>query len=126
MVSNTGCYLIISKIHEDKFYIGSSINCRTRFKRHKIDLLQNRHANAKLQNHVNKYGIDDLIFIQISVSSRASLLRDEQVLIDSLHPFFNICPSATSRAGTVQSLSTRAKMRISWQHRRMLAWFYRP
>jgi len=126
MFSKSGCYFIISKIHPDRIYIGSSVNCVNRFKRHLYELSKGCHGNARLQNHFNKYGPEDLIFQQISVLDRNELIFHEQKLIDHFQPFFNICLSAQSRSGVKASQKTRKKMRNSWHERRRIAWYYRP
>lgn len=60
MVIKSGIYKLISKLKPDMFYIGSSINIKNRFGRHKSNLKTNKHDNPILQNHVNKYGIKDI------------------------------------------------------------------
>ena len=60
-MKNTGIYQIKS-IETGRVYIGSAINIKTRWNRHKRDLFKNVHHSSFLQRHYNKYGIDDLIF----------------------------------------------------------------
>jgi hypothetical protein len=55
-----GIYIIWSNIKPEKMYIGSSINLISRCNRHFSMLKNNKHYNKKLQNHVNKYGVNDL------------------------------------------------------------------
>lgn len=57
-----GCvYMIWSKTTK-KCYVGQTTNVENRFRQHKTSLKNNRHENKHLQNHVNKYGINDLCF----------------------------------------------------------------
>ena len=69
------------------FYIGSTINFKTRVSSHIGDLKRQSHKNKKLQNIANKYGIDNLIIKPIvscvpDVNNR-TLIRDiEQIYID--------------------------------------------
>ena len=46
----------IRNILNNKIYIGSSINIKKRFERHKRDLKMNSHSNLELQRVFNKYG----------------------------------------------------------------------
>lgn len=121
-----GIYLIISKVHPEKVYVGSSCNLERRFLRHLADLHGHRHANSKLQNHFNKYGCTDLIFQQMILCDRKSLLHLEQNCIDELQPYFNICKKAKSREGVKSNLETRKKLRINSRFKRRIAWYFRP
>ena len=51
---NSGIYKILNKIN-GKFYIGSAVNFKRRFARHKRLLNINCHPNEYLQNAWNKY-----------------------------------------------------------------------
>jgi group I intron endonuclease len=52
----------IENIINGKLYIGSSVNIDKRIKRHKNDLIKNKHINCYLQREFNKYGIHSYIF----------------------------------------------------------------
>ncbi len=56
---NKGVYLIFSLLNH-KCYVGSSINIEKRLKTHFNMLKRNKHYNIKLQNYVNKYGIENM------------------------------------------------------------------
>lgn len=56
-----GIYKIINTLN-NKTYIGSSKNIKVRWYKHKSLLKNNKHENNKLQNSVNKYGIDKFNF----------------------------------------------------------------
>ena len=59
-VHKAGIYCIESFINGKK-YIGSSVDLSKRvFDGHIKSLEKGNHHNRHLQNHVNKYGIDDL------------------------------------------------------------------
>jgi len=80
-----GIYKIIN-IKNNKFYIGSSTNLNKRKYQHFSDLKRNIHRNKKLQNAVNKYGIENFVFEKIEEFveiSKNSLLSLEQKYIDS-------------------------------------------
>lgn len=55
-----GVYLIQGK--NCKIYVGSSINLKRRFKEHYRELKNKNHENPKLQNYINKYGIESISF----------------------------------------------------------------
>lgn len=57
----SGIYAIINNI-TNKRYIGSYIDIRDRFWRHKSALRKNRHPNAHLQNSWTKYGEENFTF----------------------------------------------------------------
>lgn len=80
-----GIYKITNRINR-KIYIGSSINISKRLKEHLRCLLRNTHRNSKLQNAVNKYGIENFDFSVLSLQpniSRDDLLELEEFIINS-------------------------------------------
>lgn len=57
-----GVYSITNKIN-GKMYVGStSISFYSRWLKHLKDLKKNKHHSTKLQNSVNKYGLDNFVF----------------------------------------------------------------
>jgi len=106
----SGIYQIQSIIN-DKIYIGSAVNLKIRKKNHLWHLKNNKHGNNKLQNHVNKYGLDDLKLKTIEFCDKENLLTREQYYIDLLKPQFNLCPTAGSQLGNHWKLS-----KISIEH----------
>ena len=99
----TGIYKIESKVHSDRIYIGSAVNIQSKKRTHLHHLLHKNHHNPKLQAHYNKYGVDDLIFTKIIECDKESLIAFEQFYIDSLNPWFNVCPKAGSNLGIKRS-----------------------
>lgn len=104
-------YKISSNIKPYKFYIGSAINYHDRKWRHSRELILNKHKNAKLQYHVNKYGINDLVFeiIELLTNNSETIAR-EQFFIDQLNPWFNIRKTAGSNLGGKHSEKTKQKI----------------
>lgn len=101
-----------------EIYIGSASNYYGRVNAHKNLLKRKCHTNKILQHHVNKYGLDDLVFSILEVVMfKEDLIIREQFYIDALKPKFNICPKAASRLGTKHSEETRSKMRGAWEKR---------
>jgi group I intron endonuclease len=89
-ISRIGIYQIQSMICPDRIYIGSSTNIPARWYGHKHSLLKNDHHSLKLQEHYNKYGLDDLKFSVIMNCNIDEIEKLEQYYIDMLNPYFNI------------------------------------
>ena len=107
-----GIYKIQSKCKPERFYIGSAVDIKRRWNNHNCDFKNNKHDNSKMQNHVNKYGIDDLEFSVIMECSKETLIAYEQFYIDSLNPWFNICKVAGSTLGIKATQKTIEILRI--------------
>lgn len=95
----TGIYKIESKINPNRIYIGSAININKRWWNHLSDLKKNRHHSIILQNHYNKYGKSDLIFIVIEPCFPEFLIIREQYYVDELNPYFNVCKIVSHSGG---------------------------
>lgn len=107
-----GIYKISSLIKPNRIYIGSALNIKRRWNKHKSDLKNNKHHSIKLQRHYNKYGIDDLIFEIIEECVIDCLIDWEQHYIDKTHTYFNTCKIAGSSKGRIpwnKGLSTVQK-----------------
>lgn len=106
-------YKIISTIHPDRLYIGSTLDFHDRKRRHRGQFKNKNHHNIKLQSHVNKYGIDDLTFSiieRIEFTTKEHLIGREQYYIDTLKPYLNINIIADSSIGVKRSEETRRKI----------------
>lgn len=104
-------YIIKSKIKKNKIYIGSAVHFLRRKNDHTYLLINMKHKNVLLQNHFNKYGIEDLYFEIIErIFDLKILLQREQYYIDLYNPAFNICRVAGSPVGTKKSPEQIAKM----------------
>jgi len=110
MNKNCGIYKIMSIKFPNRIYIGSSKNIKHRWVCHKSELATNTHANKKLQNHCNKYGIDDLKFVIIYNCDISELINMEQFYLDSQKIYFNILQKAHSIEGYRHTLETRKKL----------------
>lgn len=92
----SGIYKIINKIN-GKFYIGSSIDIKSRFYNHKSQLNKNIHDNQHLQNAWNKYKKDNFDFIIIKLCESSNLIVEEQKELDiwvNKDECYNLSPSA--------------------------------
>jgi group I intron endonuclease len=115
-----GVYAIISQIKPYCVYIGSSIDINTRWTMHRSHLKTQRHRNSKLQRHANKYGVEDLFFIileQFPFMSKEHLLSREQYYIDSISPWFNLSPTASSVLGIKRTDEAKKKYSISQKNK---------
>ena len=101
-------YKIYSQQFPDRFYVGSAVSFRVRKNSHICRLRKGNHHNPLLQNHVNKCGVDDLVFEIIeSVADISLILIIEQKYIDALAPYFNIAKIAGNTLGTKRSFATK-------------------
>jgi len=107
---SSGIYIISSKVCPEKIYVGSAVDISARWKRHLYELRKGKHHNSKLQNHVKKYGLDDLYLFDIYYYPKEDLISEEQRFLDIFEPVFNINPKAGSRAGSKQTNSTKIKI----------------
>lgn len=120
-IRTSGIYKISSIIKPVKFYIGSSINVYYRKHRHICDIKKDQHANKKMQNHFNKYGIRDLKFEILCTCPNEYLIKLEQWFMDTMKPTFNIRMIAESNLGCKHpnakphSAETRRKMVEGWK-----------
>jgi group I intron endonuclease len=96
-----GIYKIQSKKKPERIYVGSSVHIYSRWGKHRGDLSRNKHENGRLQNHVNKYGLDDLVFSIITGCSEDVTIAYEQFYIDALNPWFNLAPIAGTTRGII-------------------------
>jgi len=107
----TGVYLITTH-KPGNFCIGSSSRCiYTRMHQHRSDLRKNIHGNGKLQNYVNKYGVDNLNFYSVVECPPEVCILQEQLYIDEYGPILNINKQAFSRRDMKASEETLQKMR---------------
>ena len=108
----SGIYQISAKIN-NKIYIGSTVNLKSRKKQHFNDLKLENHHNIYLQRYTNKYGMAALQFSILEFCPKEKLIKREQFYIDILKPEFNICKIAASCLGVKRSKDVRNKMSIS-------------
>lgn len=107
------CIYQIKSRKTGALYIGSTIDYKKRVYCHLYYLKTKKHQNQRLQNHVNKYGKEDLVFsiLEIVVGLKELLLKREQFYLDAFSPSFNILKIAGSPLGTKHTEETKAKLR---------------
>jgi group I intron endonuclease len=106
-----GIYKIQSQVKPQCVYIGSSEDIYSRWSKHRREMFYNKHKNSKIQNHYNKYGLDDFIFEIIEECSLEDKLPKEQYYIDTFKPWFNINLVAGNSTGRKFSEETLYKFR---------------
>jgi hypothetical protein len=106
-----GVYMIKNLMTGD-FYIGSSVNIDKRWSDHISKLLYNKHTNTKLQNAINKHGLQYFIFGIIELCTLDEINYLEQKYINQLNPKYNILPLVGCPSRCIP-LSLEHKERIS-------------
>ena len=109
----SGIYKITCKVN-NKIYIGSAKDIKTRWVHHRSKLKHHKHNNPYLQKAYNKYGEVNFIWEIIEECSVNDLLLKEQYYIDMLRPFddrgYNISVTASNpMMGRKHTLQTRIK-----------------
>lgn len=81
-----GIYKIIT-LHNNKYYIGSSIDIEKRWRDHLSKMRMQKHANTYLQNIYNKYGESDFAFVvllEMPDASNIEIRQKEQEFLDKI------------------------------------------
>jgi len=113
----SGIYRIRSIIN-GKVYVGSAVNLRDRINQgHIWRLKKQKHDNCHLQNHCNKYGIEDLVFEILEFCPKEKLIEREKYYFSIYPDKFNISPVAGSQLGMKHTEETKAKMREAHKNR---------
>lgn len=103
IIPQTSGIYTIRCVANNKAYIGSARNLRTRWKKHTYNLRKNTHHNCHLQRAWNRYGADSFVFSVIEECDVANLWEREQHYLDTLKPFddngFNISADSKSPTG---------------------------
>ena len=110
-LSVPGIYVIFRRGTED-CYVGQSVNIRNRWKTHRQDFKNHRHASRYMQRVFNKYGLDVFEFQLLETCSVNQLTDREAFWIEKLKPKYNACPAAGSCLGYKYSEETRQKHRL--------------
>lgn len=110
----SGVYVIECLITH-KVYVGSSVNIKDRFKRHRYELNRDNHHSQHLQRAWNKYGKDSFVFMVVEeVNDESLIVEREQYWIDKLDAYnngYNTCPTAGTMLGF--KFSDESKQRLS-------------
>lgn len=85
----SGVYRIIN-YNNGKTYVGSTLDFRERWYKHKSSLRAKKHENSKLQNDWNLLGEENFCFEIGVICDKNKLRENEKKLIDRLKPEYNI------------------------------------
>ena len=111
-----GIYRILNQIN-GKFYIGSTINIKIRWRNHKETLKKNKHRSILLQRAWNKYREENFEFkIMRFVEDSKMIIPIEQFYLDIYRPYdrkigYNICKRANNTFGRKCSKETKEKIK---------------
>lgn len=124
----SGIYKIINKTN-GKYYVGSSVNIKRRWKHHKYHLRKNLHCNKHLQNAWNKHGESSFDFVVIEEVLAENIIQIEQTHLDlakqEKDKCYNECFNSEGKISLSEarkkniSLALRGKVRTDEQKQRM-------
>lgn len=109
----SGIYKIINQVN-GRFYIGSAVNIKKRWRYHIEDLNKGKHGNSHLQKAWSKYGGDNFTFEILEHCELLYLISREQYYLDNTGACengYNICPVAGSKLGTKMPLEAIRKLK---------------
>lgn len=109
---SSGIYIIKNNVN-GKVYVGSAINLKQRWYRHISSLRLNKHHSSRLQNSVNKYGLENFEFISVQYCNREELISNEQFWIDYFDSYnngLNGKPKAGNSLGFKHSNESKKKI----------------
>lgn len=108
----SGIYYL-KNINNNKLYIGSSKNIRSRIYNHKNKFKHQKHSNPYLQNVVNKYGFEIFECGLLEKCDEKDLLKREQYYLDNLKPEYNLTlkveRNILSKESRLKQANTRRK-----------------
>lgn len=96
-ILNTGIYQI-TNLTNGKSYIGSAVNIRKRWNKHKSELKFNRHHAPHLQYAWNKYQEPNFEFKILLNCNKEYLIEFEQLYLDEIKPEYNVAKIAGKSA----------------------------
>ena len=118
ITNEAGIYRILNTV-TNKFYLGSAVNFKLRFRRHIYELKNSKHHSPYLQNSFNKYGIDAFKFEVLEVIPKEEFIDNkyltdvEQMWLDACQPYvreigYNIKSKADNSYGRKHKEETKA------------------
>lgn len=93
------CVYIIKNNANNKIYVGSTGNVKTRLSTYRYEIKNQKLKSHKLLNSINKYGFENFEFQIIATAPVEYLIKIEQYLINTLKPELNIRKVADSNRG---------------------------
>lgn len=95
-------------------YVGSTRDYLQRVRNHKCQLKKGKHPNPKLNSHVSRFGLDDLMFQIIECCSIEEMRSLEDFYINRLNPSFN---SEGNALGKGRKSSEEVRKKLSEVHK---------
>lgn len=109
---NSGIYQIMNKVN-NKIYVGSAVDIKQRWNKHKSLLRKKIHANDHLQKAWILYGEDIFQFNVLEKCNKENLIQKEQYYLDLLNPEYNICKIAGNCLGVKHLEETKRKQSLA-------------
>lgn len=107
-----GVYEIVH-VPTGRRYVGSSIDMRARWRKHRVSLRRCGHHSIALQRAWSKYGGGEFSFRPLLICNREMAIFYEQRAIDVLRPEFKCSPTAGSQLGYRHRAETVQKMKAA-------------
>lgn len=113
-----GIYIIKNTL-DDRVYIGECTNFYKRYGRHLSQLCNNKHFNIKLQNFVNKYGVDKLEFDILEICDDNKIDREIYYIqkYNSIERGFNIILDSRTMAHITNEHRKKGSDKVRGTHR---------
>ena len=116
----------IRNIVDGKVYVGSAVNLKHRWFKHRVLLRSKKHHSTHLQHAWDKYGEQAFVFEVLETCDKECLLNKEQNLLDSTASFddtkgYNMAPKAYSQLGRKHSEETKQRISAAMKRREFTA-----
>jgi len=85
----TGICKLQSKKEPAKYLIFKAVEMTTELEKHMVELKKGKHPNKRLQDHVDKYGSDDLVCVLMFPCNKTEIAQKEAHFIERFNPYFN-------------------------------------
>jgi group I intron endonuclease len=108
---NYSCIYAIFSTVTGKKYVGSAKHFGIRMRNHVHQLINGKHHSIILQNHVNKYGIEDMYFVILEFCKwDNTIFQREQFYVTTLEAEFNVLKTIRGEATRKVSKETIEKL----------------
>lgn len=108
-MATSGVYQITNQVNGNR-YIGSAVHLAKRWCFHLSQMRRGKHHNPHLQNAFDKYGEEAFTFSVLEDAEPRKLIEREQYYLDTIHPEYNMAPTAGSRLGLRHTDEARRKI----------------